>query len=72
MMSDSETQHQEIVDQEDGLVAGISLAYNIGTDENILAQALESHKNKNQFYLDGMMEGFALIIARKKYVRQGD
>ena len=72
MISDTEQQRLEIVDQEKGVHDGVSLAYNIGTDQHTLAQALDASKDHNEFYIRGMIEGFALVIARNKYVRQNN
>lgn len=65
MMFDSVQQLHELLDQQQGIQDGISLAYNIGQKDITLQQALEASAHKNEFYCRGLVEGFRTIMPQE-------
>ena len=65
MMLNSIQQLHEILDQQRGIQDGVSLAYNIGTTDLTIQQALEAAAGQNEFYLRGLVEGFQTITGKK-------
>lgn len=60
-MLDSIQAFHEVLNHQQGINDGISLAYHVDTKEITIGMALEAAKFNNEFYLHGLVEGFKTI-----------